>query len=66
MTNFPNFEFDFIGDDSEAVKPKEEPAKMQKRRFVSLTSKSLDELLDGEQSKPTKYSTKFAVNLYKG
>ena len=44
----------------------DQPAEKTKSRFASLNEKELDELLDGAQSKSTKYSTKHAISVYKG
>ena len=36
------------------------------KRFASLEASDLDELLEAAHSKRTKYSTNFAVSVYKG
>jgi hypothetical protein len=36
------------------------------RRFANLEESDLDELLEAAHSKRTKYSTAFAVSVYKG
>jgi hypothetical protein len=36
------------------------------RRFANLEASDLDELLEAAHSKRTKYSTAFAVSVYKG
>ena len=66
MTNYPNFDFGLLGEASQIEQQTEEPPERKKSRFASLDEENLDELFDGAQAKSTKYSTKFAVNAYKG
>lgn len=44
----------------------EEPPQKKQKRFANLNESELDKLLEGAQSKSTKYSTNHAISVYKG
>ena len=59
----PNFDF---GLDLDMLEPEPKKIKTEEPRFASLSDKQLDDLIEGAQSKSTKYATKFAVSVFKG
>jgi hypothetical protein len=66
MAELPNFDFEsHLSETNTPDSPDTEP-QTKKARFASFTEEKIDELLDGATSKSTKYSTNFAVNVYKG
>ena len=58
--DFPNFN---LGLD-EYLKLKRQ--KTEETRFVQLNDDELDDLVEGAQTKSTKYATSYAVSVFKG
>ena len=50
--------------DSQYLKPKRQ--KTEEKRFAQLNNDELDDIVEGAQTKSTKYATNYAVSVFKG